>query len=273
MPKSKKPVVIITGVSSGIGLESAKLFSTNGWLVVGTVRSRKLPEELATHAIDTQIAEMSRPADLARVVDRTVKTYGRIDAVVANAGYGLWGRLPELTYAQVTAQLEVNLGAAAELIRLALPAMRQRGVVVAVSSVVGLVGLPEAPIYAASKQGLEGLMESLWFDKNLDGMRFRLIEPGPTSSPFWQNRIPGGARVRKPSVLSRSTSVWQSGSSSRQVAETILAATMSSSGRLRYPVGNAVRGLTLAKRLLPEMIFRSLIRRYLSSSNYGYKVE
>ncbi len=93
-----KPVVIITGVSRGIGLAAAQLFSARGWVVVGTVRSKDYPVELSMSSVDVQLAQMTEPKELERVVKKAHQTYGHIDAVVANAGYGLLGALENLTH-------------------------------------------------------------------------------------------------------------------------------------------------------------------------------
>jgi short-subunit dehydrogenase len=258
-----KPVVIITGVTGGIGLATAKLFSSRDWLVVGTVRPGKLnskhARELAAAAVDLQPAEMVKTADLARVVERTIKTYGRIDALVLNAGYGLWGRLEDLTTAQVKHQMEVNLVAGAELVRLVLPAMRKKrsGTIVALSSLAGRIGLPDAPAYCASKFALEGLMESLWYQMAPDNIKVRLIEPGPVDSPFWRHRVWGNL-TRTPR---RDWPVLQYSLTSQAVARQVYEVVNSRSNRLRYPLG-VVRLVVLVKRILPESIYYRLVTGY-----------
>src|ERR1700738_407253 len=113
-----KRVVIITGVSSGIGLGAATLFTSRDWIVVGTVRSKKYPSELSVAGVDVQMAEMTDPADIQKVVELAHKTYGHIDAVVANAGYGLLGAIVALGHDEFVDQLAVNTVAVADLVRL-----------------------------------------------------------------------------------------------------------------------------------------------------------
>jgi short-subunit dehydrogenase len=261
--RSKKPVVIITGVSGGIGLATAKLFAQRGWLVVGTVRPGKqagrYQDELAAAAVDVQRAEMTRVSDLERLVKKTVSTYGRIDALVASAGYGLWGGLESLAARQISHQLSVNLVAVAELVRLTAPVMRRAGggVIVAISSLAGRFGLPEAPAYSSSKFALEGLMESMWHSLAASNIRVRLIEPGPVDSPFWRHRLWGNL-ARPPK---RNWPVLEYSLTSGQVAEKIYAATTRKSRRLRYPVG-VVRLVVTAKKVLPERLFFALVEAY-----------
>ena len=258
---SKKPVVIITGVSSGIGLATAALFAREGWLVIGTVRRRPYPAELSTLAVDIQVADMAVPADLRRVVRKAMVTYGRIDAVVANAGYGLIGPLEALSYDKVSQQLTVNVLAVVELTRLVVPVMRaqkQGGTIVALSSVAGRVGVPEHSAYSASKFALEGFFESLWYEVSEFRIKLRLIEPSLVKSPFWtkvlQMQRPGGTRRASLSRIK-----GRQGLTTNAVAKKVYASVQSQSDKLHYRVG--LTALAVAgKRLLPDRLFRMLVR-------------
>lgn len=259
VPTGKKPVVLITGVSSGIGLAAAVKFSKAGWMVVGTVRRRSFPPQLATRAIDVQPAEMTRLADLERLVQRTVQTYGRIDAMVLNAGYGQLGALDTLTHQAFVRQLAVNLVAPADLIRLVLPVMRRQkeGVIVGVSSAAGLVASKNYAAYDASKFGLEGLLEATSHDADRDGVALKLVEPGPVATPFWEHIV---AHPKLTQAVQR----WADkarGVSAETVAEVIFQAVTDGKGRWRYPVGQA-RLVWYAKRLLPERLFRLALNRW-----------
>lgn len=241
MPTSK-PVVIITGVSSGIGQSAAKVFADNGWIVVGTIRNESSLKRTEGLSIDFQTAEMASSLDLERVVQNTVRTYGRIDAVVLNAGYGDLREILKFSYDDMVRQLAVNTLAPAYLLKLSLPYLKkQRGAAVAVSSAAGRAGFRKYSLYSASKFGLEGLIESLYYE--FSEVRFRLIEPGPVNSAFWKkSATPKGAI------------------SAEDVALTIYRSTISRSRKLRYPLGLA-RPLALAQRLLPASLFRAVVRR------------
>src|SRR5476651_403582 len=193
--KSKKPVVIITGVSSGIGLATARVISEHDWLVVGTTRSGKRVGEVATLPIDFKAAEMARPSDLDRLVTVAHKTYGRIDALICNAGYGLMGPIDTLEYSQMQEQLVVNVLAPAELIRRVLPIMKKQksGVIVGISSVAGRTGLPGYALFSTSKFALEGLFESVSHDVEDMGIRVKLVEPSGVDTPFWSSVRHGGS--------------------------------------------------------------------------------
>lgn len=269
MSRAHKPVVIITGVSSGIGMATAKLFASRGWIVVGTVRGRAKTGVLKSWRLDLQPAEMVRPGDLERVMMTAWRTYGRLDALVCNAGYGLLGPIDSLEYPQMLEQLSVNVLAPAELIRHAVPLMRGQGsgVIVGLSSMVGQIGLPGYSMYAASKFALEGLFESLALELEPDGIRVKLIEPSGVNTAFWASIRRGSRRRwndREPGGQLAEEEMRRShhGLSADAVAASILAAVTDGKPRLRYRLGQT-RAATLAKRLLPEPLYRRILRRVM----------
>jgi len=255
--------VLITGVSGGIGKATARLFASNGWLVVGTIRT---PRGKMAARIDIQPAEMTRAADLARVVRHIQLKYGRLDALVCNAGYALLGPLGSLDYAQMRDQLATNVLAPAELTRLALPLLASSsGTAVAVSSIVGRTGLPGYSLYAASKHALEGLYESLALEYEAGPIRFKLVEPSGVNTAFWTSIKRGTSRGQAASELSHLVAAPNRADHSltaEQVAAVIYRAATDRSPKLRYPVGHT-RRLDLAKRLLPGGIYRRLLHRFI----------
>lgn len=261
MATSRKPVIIITGVSSGIGLAAARRFSEAGWIVVGTVRGRR-SQVLMSLNIDIQLAEMSEAADLARLVRRTFSLYGRIDVLVCNAGYALVGLVESLDYAKIRDQFMVNTIAPAELSRQVIPIMRRQnqGVIIYLSSVVGRTGLAGFGMYAASKWALEGMAESLSDELANTGVKLKLIEPTGIDTPFWHSLRRGKDTDYLPDKR-LSQSVINGLSAERVAAEVYLAAT-DKSERLRYPVGRTWM-VEIAKRILPDRLFRLGMRRAL----------
>ncbi len=272
---TSKRVVIITGVSRGIGLATARLFSEQGWVVVGTVRShpskgdnkgKKYPPELAATAIDVQIAEMTSLTDIERVTKKTFTTYGRIDAVVANAGYGLLGALDTLDHDQIVDQIAVNTVAVADLARVVLPIMRKQknGVVVAVSSVAGRIGFPGYSIYNASKFAIEGMFEALSYEVEGSGIRVKLIEPSTVKTDFWGPSAHFSKIVKNywtQRTMRHAQGVTR-GLSSDGVAKVVYKAATDKKAKLHYPVGLTRWGV-LVKRFLPDRWFRGIVKRFL----------
>jgi short-subunit dehydrogenase len=261
-----KPVVIITGVSRGIGLATAQLFTASGWMVVGTVRDKKYPIELSMSSVDVQMAEMSEPKDLERVVKKTFRTYGRIDAVVANAGYGLLGAHETLTHDQIMEQLVVNTVAVSDLVREVTPIMRSsgKGVIIGVSSVAGRIGIPGYSAYNASKFAVEGLFEALSYELRDAGILVKLVEPSTVKTDFWGPSAHFSKKVKDywtQRALKHAKGL-NHGLSSTNVAKVIFRAATDGKVKLHYPIGLTWWGV-LAKRVLPDRVFRAVVRRFL----------
>jgi NAD(P)-dependent dehydrogenase (short-subunit alcohol dehydrogenase family) len=222
-----------------------------GWIVVGTVRRRTTTTALGGLQLDLQLADMLRPRDLERVVKATWRTYGRLDAMVCNAGYGLLGPVEKLEYAKMTEQLAVNSLAPAELIRQAVPLMRRQGygVIVGMSSIVGRTGVPDYSLYSASKFALEGLFESLAMELMDDGIRFKLVEPSGVNTPFW-NKLHDYAPANRTLTPEK-------------VAAVVVHAATDRSLRLRYPMGQTW-GAGLLRWIMPGRWYLRIMRRIVS---------
>lgn len=264
MVKSSKPVVLITGISSGIGLAAAALFSQNGWIVVGTVRDNKT-QLLSGLSVDIQTAEMNNPEDLNRIINHLEKSYGRLDALVCNAGYALIGPLDSLSYDQIRDQFLTNTVAPAELSRLALPIMKQqdKGNIVFVSSIVGRIGLPGYSMYSSSKWALEGLAESLITELSQTSIRVKLIEPSGVNTAFWTSLKRGSGRKWENAELGRvgkEAKRTNHGLSPERVAEEIYRAAIDTTSKLHFTLGQT-RLVVFAKKWLPERVFLYAIKR------------
>ncbi len=262
--KSSKPVVLITGVSSGIGLAAASLFAEKGWIVVGTVRDTKT-QSLSGLTVDIQTAEMNNPDDLRRIMTRLEQSYGRLDALICNAGYALIGPLDSLDYEQIRDQFLTNTIAPAELSRLALPIMKKQNIgnIVFISSIVGRIGLPGYSMYSSSKWALEGLAESLNSELSQTSIRVKLVEPSGVNTAFWTSLKRGSGRKWENTELGRVGNEPERpnhGLSPERVAIEVYRVATDTTAKLRFPLGQT--GLVvLAKRFLPERIFLYVIKR------------
>lgn len=162
-------VVLVTGASSGVGAALARAFAAEGADVALVARSTGDLEPVADACRQAGRralvvpADVTVPAECAAAVARTVDRFGRLDTVVASAGLGMWGRFDELTDMSVLRRLmDVNYHGVANIFLPALPhVVARRGMLVAISSVQGVVGVPGRSGYAASKHALQGLCDSL----------------------------------------------------------------------------------------------------------------
>jgi NAD(P)-dependent dehydrogenase (short-subunit alcohol dehydrogenase family) len=179
----------ITGVNSGFGRELAEQLLERGERVAGTVRREGSVDDLRTKYGDRFWLGHLDVTDLAqvrRVVDAAFGELGRIDVVVINAGYGLFGAAEEFTDEQVVHQITTNLLGSIQTARAALPHLRAQGGgrIVQISSVAGLAAHPGASLYHAGKWGVEGFMEALASEVAPFGIEVTLVEPGGARTAF-----------------------------------------------------------------------------------------
>ncbi|XVU23602.1 SDR family oxidoreductase [Actinoplanes sp. CA-054009] len=180
---------LITGINSGFGREMATQLLERGDRVAGTIRRLGTAEDLAeTYREKLRIFDLDVTDRVAvrAVVDAAFAELGRIDVVVSNAGYGLFGAAEEVTDEQVEHQIATNLLGSIQVIRAALPHLRRQGGgrIVQMSSVAGLAAHPGASLYHASKWGVEGFVEALAGEVAPFGIGVTLVEPGGARTAF-----------------------------------------------------------------------------------------
>lgn len=188
----------ITGVSSGFGYEMTKLLLERGDTVVGTVRDPEKARAFAEsypQTFDCRILDVTDVAAVHRTVDEAFQKHGRIDVVVSNAGYGLFGAAEELTDEQIEKILATDLVGSIQVIRSALPHMRGQGGgrIIQVSSYGGQVAYPANSLYHAAKFGIEGFCESVAQEVAKFGIGITIVEPGGARTQFRY----GSAQVAK----------------------------------------------------------------------------
>jgi NAD(P)-dependent dehydrogenase (short-subunit alcohol dehydrogenase family) len=271
--------MLITGASSGIGKEAAKVFAADGWNVVATMRSPEKEHDLvpSDNLMLTRL-DLQNAASIQEAVGQTLKKFGRIDLLVNNAGYGQYGLLEEVTPEKLRQQFETNVFGVIELMRASLPTMRRQrsGMIINVSSGGGIYGVPAMSIYSASKFALEGFSEAVSYELASQNIVVKLIEPhgGVTATNF-------NARVAEDSgdVLAvadydqfkadmreaYSRTAAASSISSCDVALEIYKAATDGSSRLRYFIGVDSRGFLNAKQTLPDQEYIKFMRSYFRS--------
>ncbi len=191
-----KPVIIITGASSGIGAAAARLFGQNGYRVV--LAARRLDR---LHAVQDQIrtaggealsvaSDVSRPEDIHNLVESTLREYGQIDILFNNAGFGRLGWLEKLDPEKdILPLFQVNVLGVVLLTHAVLPYMiaRRSGHIINMASVAGLIATPTYSIYAASKFAVRGFSNALRREVGIYGIRVSVICPGGADTEFRQH--------------------------------------------------------------------------------------
>ncbi|HWJ72240.1 MAG TPA: SDR family oxidoreductase [Kaistia sp.] len=185
---------LITGASSGLGLEMAQQLLGQGHKVVAVIRSAEALTKLAQDyrdRLDIVQLDLAKPENIAPAIEVAFQRHERIDVVVSNAGYGQFGAAEELTNDEIDRQIATNLAGSIHLIRAALPLLRRQGGgrIVQVSSEGGQIAYPGFSLYHATKWGIEGFVESVAQEVAPFGIDFIIAEPGPTGTNFGANLV------------------------------------------------------------------------------------
>lgn len=180
-----KQVILVTGASSGIGRVCADSLHQSGWEVIGASRR-------ATSSGGWLPIEMDGDDDtsVTNGIAQIVQERGRVDAVLANAGFGVAGAAEQTSIEDAKAQLETNFWGAIRIVNATLPLFRNQGGgrLLLMSSIGGLLGIPYQAFYSASKFALEGYAESLAYEVEPFNIHVTLIEPGNFKTAFTANR-------------------------------------------------------------------------------------
>jgi NAD(P)-dependent dehydrogenase (short-subunit alcohol dehydrogenase family) len=267
-----KNTVLITGASSGIGNATAERFVANGWNVIATMRTeRDIPGAFVTRL------DVEKPKTIRAAIEAGIARFGRIDALVNNAGYGLSGVFELTPEEKVREQFEVNVFGVMNVVRAVLPHFRKnrRGRIVNVSSGAGVFALPMISLYTASKFALEGFSESLSYELAALGIGVKIVEPGGVTSTNFGSRSAKEAASPSSEIrdydafVSSANEVFASLAASRNadkdstaehVAQIIYQATTDSSDQLRYVATSAIVPLVEARRQSSEREYMEFMR-------------
>nr|ALV86504.1 dehydrogenase [uncultured bacterium 20] len=246
--------VLITGCSSGYGLETARHFHARGWSVVATMRTPHddlLPrcERMRVVALD-----VTKPESIAAALEAS----GPVDVLVNNAGIGAFGPFEAMSMDMVREIFETNTFGVMAMTQAVLPQLRERGagVVVNVTSTATMVPMPLVAAYTASKTAVEGFTASLALELEAFDVRVKLVEPGygPTTR-FTSNSGPRAATGRiheayAPFAERVFAAYGQPGAVTTEadVAEAVYRAAADESGQLRFPAGADAVALSVAHR-------------------------
>jgi NAD(P)-dependent dehydrogenase (short-subunit alcohol dehydrogenase family) len=184
----------ITGISSGLGRKMTEQLLARGDRVAGTARRLDALDGLKSRYADqlsVAALDVTDSAAVRRVIDGAFNSLGRIDVIVNNAGYGLFGAAEELNDEQMRQQIDTNLVGSIQVIRAALPHLRAQGGgrILQVSSEGGQIAYPGFSLYHATKWGIEGFVEAVSQEVAPFNIEFTIIEPGPTATDFGKGLV------------------------------------------------------------------------------------
>jgi short-subunit dehydrogenase len=268
-------VALITGASSGIGFETSLTLARNEFRTFATMRnlskSKKIREIAKKERLPLTVIplDVNDNASIRTAIRNILVEARRIDVVINNAGYGLFGAVEDLSMDKIIDQFETNFFGVVRVVKSVLPIMRNQhsGTIINISSMVGRVAMPLNSVYVASKFALEGFSESIRHELSKFGINVILIEPGIVRTRFFDNlqkskneaaKSPYSALLKR--RLSRFKSVSESNSSSpSQVAKAILKALQSKSSNFRYIVGEDAIIVLEKRKVLSDIKFERWI--------------
>jgi NAD(P)-dependent dehydrogenase (short-subunit alcohol dehydrogenase family) len=247
-------VAVVTGSSSGIGYETSLLLARNQFTTYATMRNMSKSDGLREISSKENIPlnvtqlDVNNDSSVNNAIDNVVKENGRIDVLVNNAGYDLFGPLEESSLEEIKQQFETNFFGVVRTTKAVIPIMRKQGngTIVNISSVGGIIGLlPFTTAYHASKFAIEGFTESLRQELADFNINVILIEPGSISTNFMENiKTAKGFDPNKSPYAELVRRVFQGiepmnahSSHPSKVAHTILNVINSPNPEIRNPVG------------------------------------
>lgn len=277
---SATPVALVTGATSGFGLETARVLAENGYRVYATYRDAKklgdLKELSRSLPVQSLYMEVTRPASISKAVASIARREGRIDVLVNNAGFVMAGFLEDLSDQDLKEQFDTNVFGVLRVTRAVVPLMREQrsGKILNIGSISGRVVFPGIGAYAMSKFALRSLTEGLRQELRSFGIEVGEIAPGTfatqvvASARFGEKVLVGSSpykayREQTEGMVRKS---FERAAPARRVAELILKAVKSSSMKPVAMAGTDAKVMAFLKKRLPDAWFEWSFTRIFSWS-------
>jgi short-subunit dehydrogenase len=260
-----KKVVLITGASSGIGKETAKLLVKQGYTVYGAARRVDKMQDLKDAGVKVIAMDVTDDNSMQQGVNEIIEKEQRIDVLLNNAGYGSYGSLEDVPISEAKYQFEVNIFGLARLTQLVLPYMRKQksGKIINISSIGGKIGEPHGAWYHATKFAVEGLSDSLRMELKQFGIDVIVIQPGAILTE-WNTiarenlmKVSGNTAYKELAQkhVNMLANADKNGSLPIVVAETIVKAINAAKPKTRYATGGGAKAILLLRSILSDRMF------------------
>ena len=273
-------VALVTGSSSGIGLESVLALARDGYHTFASMRNISKAGELEYAAkkenLPIKIIELDvdKEESIVSAIKKIIEDAGRLDVLVNNAGYGQFGCTEDVSVDEFRKQFETNFFSIVRIVQEVAPIMRKQnsGIIVNISSVAGRMGLPGSPAYISSKFALEGFGECLRYELGQFGIKTTLIEPGVIKTNFFESmKIPDSKTDPKYKQLtdhihSGLKMMVELGTPPSQVADVVIKAIHDDEMLPRYIVGTDAAMFMEAKKTKTDIEFEKYLSKELFPS-------
>ncbi len=275
-----KKVALVTGSSSGIGLETSLALARDGYHTFASMRNIEKAGELEYAAkkenlsIDVIELDVDKEESIVSAINKVTTDGGSLDVLVNNAGYGQFGCTEDVSVDDFRKQFETNFFSIVRIIQEVAPIMRKQnsGIIVNISSVVGRLGLPCSTAYISTKFALEGLSECLRYELSQFGVKTTLIEPGVIKTNFFnsmkipESKIDPKYKTLTDNMLAGLKMMAEMGTAPSQVADVIIKAIHDDEILPRYIVGTDAAMFMEAKKTKTDLEFEKYMSKELFPS-------
>ena len=269
-------VALVTGSSSGIGFETSISLARKGYFTYATMRDLKKADTIKkiveNENLPLKVIELD--VDNEDSVENAVKTIidekQRIDVLVNNAGWGIWGTAEDVSIEEFKEQFETNFFSVVRMIQKVAPIMRKQGNgdIVNISSIAGRIGFPVSTAYISSKFAIEGLSESLRYELGPFGVDVIIIEPGVIKTNFFDSmktakKADDAYKEITEKVISGVKMMAEMGTPPKEVANVIIKSLKDEKPLPRYVVGNDAAMFLEAKKMKTDIEFENYLKKEL----------
>ena len=269
-------VALVTGSSSGIGYETSLALAREGYFTYATMRDLKKEETIKKIATEENLPlkvielDVDNYDSVQNAVKTIIEEKQRIDVLVNNAGWGIWGTAEDVSIEEFRAQFETNFFSVVRMIQKVAPIMRKQGTgdIVNISSIAGRIGFPVSTAYISSKFAIEGLSESLRYELGPFGIDVIIIEPGVIKTNFFDSmktaKKADDAYIEiTEKVISGVKMMAEMGTPPKEVANVIIKSLKEEKPLPRYVVGNDAAMFLEAKKMKTDIEFENYLKKEL----------
>ena len=269
-------VALVTGSSSGIGYETSLSLAREGYFTYATMRDTKKGDAIKKIAEDDNLPlkvielDVDNDDSVQNAVETIIEEKQRIDVLVNNAGWGIWGTAEDVSIEEFRAQFETNFFSVVRMIQKVAPIMRKQGTgdIVNISSIAGRIGFPVSTAYISSKFAIEGLSESLRYELGPFGIDVIIIEPGVIKTNFFDSmktakKADDTYKEITEKVISGVKMMAEMGTPPKEVANVIIKSLKEEKPLPRYVVGNDAAMFLEAKKMKTDIEFENYLKKEL----------